>query len=106
MAATRIVMPASATRGGIVRVKALVQHIMETGHRRDSNGQAIARDLVTDLVVTYSGVIVFRAELHPGIAANPYLAFSMRARDSGDVVFRWTGHNGFAAVETRKLVVN
>ena len=105
MATTRIVMPATAKRGEIVRVKALVQHIMETGHRRDGQGQAIQRDLVTDLVVTYSGATIFRAELHPGIAANPYLAFSLRARESGDVVFRWTGHNGFVASETRPLLI-
>jgi sulfur-oxidizing protein SoxZ len=105
MATSRIVMPSSAKKGQIVQIKTLIQHAMETGHRRDTEGAVIRRDLINRFVVTAGGVEIFRADLYPGIAANPYLAFSMRAQESGDVVFEWTGDSNFYAREIRKLTV-
>jgi sulfur-oxidizing protein SoxZ len=48
---------------------------------------------------------VFSAELHPAIAANPYLAFHTVATTSGTLEFEWQGDNGFAQVERRQLQV-
>ncbi len=36
----------------------------------------IPRDIVRLFVCTYNGAEVFRAELHPAIAANPFIVFS------------------------------
>ena len=67
---------------------------METGYRR-TNGAPIPRDIITPFVCTYNGEEVFRAELHPAIAANPFIAFSTVATESGTLAFHWTGDNGF-----------
>ena len=105
MAQTHIAMPATAAKGEIIKIKVLIRHVMETGHRRDREGQVIGRELINHFAVTYGGSVIFRAELHPGMAANPFFAFSTRARESGDLVFEWQGDNGFQALETRRLVV-
>jgi sulfur-oxidizing protein SoxZ len=105
MAQTRIVIPKTAQKGEIIRIKTLIQHVMETGHRRDRFGNVVSRDLVNRLTVTYGGRMIFRAELNPGLAANPFFAFSTRARESGDIVFEWQGDNGFLVRETRQLAV-
>jgi sulfur-oxidizing protein SoxZ len=106
MATTRIVMPAAARKGEIVEIKTLIRHEMETGHRRDNFGKPIPRDIINSFVVTYSGDEIFRVQLFPGVAANPYFAFSTVAMETGDIVFTWTDDKGERTVEKRTLKVN
>jgi sulfur-oxidizing protein SoxZ len=105
MARVVINAPKSAKRGEVIEIKTLAGHVMETGFRRTQTGELIPRDIVTQLVCTYNGVEVFRAELHPAMAANPLLAFSTVATESGTLEFRWTGDNGFSATEKAVIKV-
>jgi sulfur-oxidizing protein SoxZ len=105
MPITRIGVPPSAKSGEVIEIKTLIQHIMETGHRHDNMGRPIPRDIINRLVVTYDGAEIFRADIFPGIAANPYFAFSTIATSTGDVVFQWTDDKGETTTERRKLNV-
>ncbi len=105
MAGARISVPSRARSGEIISIKTLFSHPMETGYRRDALGLAIPRDIVSEFVCSYDGRAVFRAELNPGIAANPFFAFSVRADRSGTLEFRWTDQDGNVTVETRELAV-
>jgi sulfur-oxidizing protein SoxZ len=106
MARALVSVPARARRGEVVEVKALVEHPMETGYRRTQTGAPIPRDIIRLLVVTYNGAEVFRAELHPAIAANPFFAFSTVATESGTLEFHWTGDNGFSVTESAAIAVD
>ena len=100
MSVARILVPPKAKRGDVVEVRIAIQHPMETGFRMDHNGRKIPKNTVNDLVCRYNGVVVFRAELGSGIAANPYLQFHLLAKDSGKVEFAWVddaGEKGSAA---------
>ncbi|MEO8203775.1 MAG: thiosulfate oxidation carrier complex protein SoxZ [Betaproteobacteria bacterium] len=101
-----VTVPATAKRGEIVEIKTLVSHNMETGYRRTERGAPIQRDIVRTFSCTYNGVEVFSAELHPAISANPYIAFSTRATETGQLVFTWKGDNGFVATSTATLTVS
>src|SRR3989475_11991840 len=90
-------VPARARRGDVIEIKTLVSHPMETGYRRSQLGVSIPRDIIRLFVCTYNGPQVFRAELHPAIAANPFIVFSTVATESGTIAFHWTGDNGFTA---------
>lgn len=105
MARAVVTVPASAKRGEVVEVKALVQHAMETGFRRTQLGEVIPRDIIRSFVCTYNGEEVFRAELHPAISANPLITFSLIATASGTVEFKWTGDRGFSLTESAKIAV-
>ncbi len=105
MATTRIICPATAKPGDVIEIKTLIQHHMETGHRRDDVGKAIPRDIVKNFAVTYNGAEIFRAELQPGIAANPYFAFTTTATQSGDIVFTWIDDAGETTVARRRITV-
>ena len=48
---------------------------------------------------------VFRAELHPAMAANPLISFTTVATESGTLEFRWTGDNGYSATEKAEIKV-
>ncbi len=105
MARALINVPPKAKRGQVIEIKTLISHIMETGFRHDNNGQAIARDIITELRCTYNGEEIFRADLYPAIAANPYLTFSTVATESGTIAFEWTGDNGFRESASAKISV-
>ena len=105
MAETLISVPPRAKRGEIVEIKTLISHPMETGYRRSQVGARIPRDIIRLFVCTYNGTEVFRAELHPAIAANPFITFSTVATVSGTLTFHWTGDNGFSVQETAEIRV-
>jgi sulfur-oxidizing protein SoxZ len=105
VASTLINVPARAKRGEIVEIKTLVSHTMETGFRRTQLGAPIPRDIIRKFVCTYNGTEVFRAELHPAIAANPFIVFSTVAIESGTLAFHWSGDNGFSVTESAAIVV-
>jgi sulfur-oxidizing protein SoxZ len=106
VASALINVPARTKRGEVVEIKTLVSHVMETGYRRTQLGVAIPRDIVTRFVCTYNGTEVFSAELHPAIAANPFIAFSTVAVESGTLTFQWTGDNGFSVTESARITVD
>jgi sulfur-oxidizing protein SoxZ len=97
MASVLVNVPAAARRGEIVQIKTLISHAMEPGYRRDSLGATVPRDILRRFVCAYNGEEVFRADLYPAVAANPYFAFSTIATESGTLEFTWSGDNGFSA---------
>lgn len=100
----RIKVPQSAAVGEIIEIKTLVSHVMETGQRKDTQGRPIPRDIINLFTATYGGQTVFTANLHPGISANPYLAFYLRVPGAGDLVLTWTDDAGKKTVE--KVALN
>jgi len=105
MPRTLINVPTKAKRGEVIEIKTLISHDMESGYRPDSVGKMIPRNIINLFVASYNGVEIFRAELHPAIAANPFLSFTTVATESGRIDFTWTGDNGFAANETAQITV-
>lgn len=98
-------LPKTARRGEIIEVRATIAHPMETGYRADSEARVLPRDIVRRVECRYGGETVFSAELHPAIAANPYLAFPLLATRSGTVSVTWTGDNGLQHTESATLEV-
>lgn len=105
MAKALIRVPAQARKGEVIEIKTLVSHPMETGQRRDNMGKAIPRHILNRFVCTYNGEEVFRADLFPAIAANPFLAFFTIAKESGEFVFEWTDDDGSTLRETARIAV-
>jgi len=105
MARVVVSVPASAKRGEVVEIKTLAGHPMETGFRHTQTGELIPRDIIRTLVCLYNGAEIFRAELHPAMAANPLLAFTTVATESGTLEFKWLGDNGYTATQSATLSV-
>ena len=105
MAKALIRVPAQARKGEVIEIKTLVSHPMESGQRRDNMGKAIPRHILNRFVCTYNGEEVFRADLFPAIAANPFLAFFTVATESGEFVFQWTDDDGSIQTESARITV-
>ena len=105
MGSVLINVPKKARRGDVIEIKTLMSHIMETGYRTSNVGKLVPRDIITQFTCKYNGEEVFRAELFPAIAANPYITFFTTATESGTLTFEWTGDNGYAVTETATITV-
>lgn len=97
--------PKKAKRGEVIEIRTMISHVMETGFRRSHTGDLIPRNIITAFACAYNGVEVFRAELFPAMTANPFLIFHTVATESGTLVFKWTGDNGFAAEQSVAIEV-
>jgi sulfur-oxidizing protein SoxZ len=102
----RIQVPPAARAGEVVEIRLLIQHPMEAGFRRDANGRLIPMNVVNAVVCRYGGREVYRAELGPGVAANPYFAFWVRAEASGEVSAEWLDDAGVRGAVQAQLVVS
>ena len=105
MARTLITVPQGARRGEVIEIRTLIAHPMETGYRAGDDGKVLPRNLIRRFACRYDGELVFAAELHPAVAANPLIAFHTIATASGTLTFTWEGDNGFAQTETALLTV-
>ena len=105
MPSALINVPKTAKRGEIIEIKTLMSHVMETGYRRTATGELIPRNIITNFTCRYNGVEIFRADLFPAIAANPFISFFTVATESGKFDFDWIGDNGFTETASASITV-
>jgi sulfur-oxidizing protein SoxZ len=105
MASALINVPAHAKRGEVIEIKTLMSHVMEPGYRRTADGKIVPRDIITSFTCRYNGVEIFRADLFPAIAANPFITFFTVAAESGKFDFEWIGDNGFSETASASISV-
>jgi sulfur-oxidizing protein SoxZ len=95
-----------AKKGDLVEVKALVSHVMETGLRKDADGNVIPRKILNKFVCLVAGKQVFAADFETSISANPYIQFKFRAEESGSVVLTWVDDDGSTIVGQESITVS
>jgi len=101
----RVLVPSIAAKGESFLVKTIINHQMETGLRHDAEGKVIPRKLINTFVCRYNGTVVFRADLHEAISANPFIEFSLRATESGRLEFAWIEDGGRVFELSHQLTV-
>jgi sulfur-oxidizing protein SoxZ len=100
-----LTLPTSARAGEVVEIRLLIQHPMETGLRAGTEGALLPRNLLRRVQARFDGELVFAADLHAAVAANPYLSFRLRATKSGPLTVTWSGDKDFMHSESANLVV-
>ena len=94
MAKSSIKLRAKA-KGGVVSVKALVSHPMETGLRKDKKtGKKIPPHFIQEVTVKANGKEVLTAEWGPAISKNPYLSFKYAGAAGDKVELSWKDNTG------------
>jgi sulfur-oxidizing protein SoxZ len=105
MAAALINVPKKAKNGDVIEIKTLMSHIMETGYRHTTLGEVVPRDIITSFTRRFDGEEIFRADLFPATAANPFISFFTVASKSGKFDFEWIGDNGFSETASASITV-
>lgn len=94
MARARIKVPRKISAGDIITVKTLVSHKMESGQRKDTEGNTIPRMIINKFTCEYNNTPVFSCDIDPAIAANPYFEFKARVEEAGTFKFTWVDDDG------------
>ena len=103
---TQVTVPANAKKGDIIEIRAIAQHDMESGFRYTESGKLIPRDIIRVFTCSYYDVEVFKADFYPGIGANPLIIFTTIATESGTLEFKWTGDDGYEAINQARITVS
>lgn len=98
-------LPDRVAEGQVFQVRVLLRHPMESGYRHDAVGRLVARHIVQWVRCLYGGGEVFRAELSPGISANPFFQFPVQASASGELRVEWSDDRGRAFAASARVVV-
>lgn len=85
----------ATARDGMVNVKVLMSHEMETGQRKDASGQLVPAHYIRSVSATHQGKPVLSAQWGPAVSKNPYLEFSFKGGQKGDKVsVTWEDNKG------------
>ena len=84
-----------AVRDGVVNVRILIGHEMETGQRKDGSGNLVPAHYIRNVTATHQGRTVLSAQWGPAVAKNPFLEFSFKGGQKGDkIVVTWEDNKG------------
>lgn len=105
MAKARIKLPETAKVGEIIEIRAIMQHVMETGNRKDAAGNIVPRNIIHTFIAKFDGQQIFAGEFGPGIASNPSLAFFLKVPGRGNLELIWIDDEGITTIERQTLNV-
>ena len=86
----------ASMKGDVAEIKCLMNHVMETGLRKDAKtGQMVPAHFINTVTCEVGGKKVMDAQWGGGISKNPYLAIRVKGAKAGDkVVISWTDNKG------------
>ncbi|MEW7008679.1 MULTISPECIES: thiosulfate oxidation carrier complex protein SoxZ [unclassified Lentilitoribacter] len=102
----RVKVPKTAEAGEVITIKTLISHKMESGQRKDKEGKLIPRKIINKFEATFNGVLVFSADVHAAVSANPYVEFTVRMNESGTFKFSWTDDDGSVYTSEKEITVS
>lgn len=85
----------AAVKDGVTEVKVLMQHEMETGLRKDGEGNLVPAWFITEVKAQHNGRTVLEAQFGQSISKNPFLMFRFKGGAAGDkVAISWVDNTG------------
>ncbi|ETW14293.1 putative sulfur oxidation protein [Roseivivax marinus] len=101
----RVRVPSSASAGEVVTIKTLISHQMESGQRKDSEGNTIPRSIINRFVAEFNGETVVDVKMEPAISTNPYFEFQAKIPESGTMSFTWYDDDGSVYEDSQEITV-
>jgi sulfur-oxidizing protein SoxZ len=102
----RVKVPKSATAGERITIKTLISHVMESGQRKDDDGNLIPRSIINRFVAEFNGHNVIDVTMEPAISTNPYFEFEALVPESGEFTFTWYDDDGDIYTDTKSIEVS
>ena len=102
----RVKVPKQAAAGETITIKTLISHTMESGQRKDADGNVIPRSTINRFTADFNGENVIDIKLEPAISTNPYFQFEAVVPESGEFKFTWYDDDGSVYDEAKKITVS
>ncbi|WP_114638475.1 thiosulfate oxidation carrier complex protein SoxZ [Polynucleobacter necessarius] len=84
----------AAESNGVVDVKILMKHDMESGQRKDSAGKLIPAWFISTVTVKAQGKEVFAAEFGSAVSKDPFLSFKYKGSKGDKLTVSWIDTKG------------
>ena len=98
---------ATPKKGEVVRVRAQMEHVMESGLRTDpATGKVRPRNIVSRFEARLGNALLFSWEPGISIAQNPYIEFTFLARESGELNMLWKDEQGQTLTAQKAIAVS
>ena len=78
---------------------------MESGQRKDKEGNVIPRSIINRFVADFNGENVIDVTLEPAISTNPYFEFEATVPESGEFPFTWEDDDGSVYTTSKSISV-
>lgn len=101
----RVKLPKKAEAGEVITIKTLIKHRMESGHRRDQDGNVVPRSIINRFTADFNGENVVDVQLEPSISTNPYFQFDSVVPEAGEFHFKWFDDDGSVYELKKKIAI-
>lgn len=101
----RVKVPKTASAGDTITIKTLISHTMESGQRKDKDGNVIPRSIINRFTVDFNDQNVIEVIMEPAISTNPYFEFEAKVPEAGDFTFTWYDDDGDVYTETKAIAI-
>jgi len=80
---------------GFTEVRVLMTHPMETGLRKDADGNIVPQHFIQNLTVKVNGRTVIDAQISQAVSRNPVFSFRLKGGAKGDKIeVAWLDNQG------------
>lgn len=91
-------------KGDSTDVKVLMRHPMETGLRKDDEGNPIPAHFITHVSATVGDRTVMECQWGAAVSQNPLLSFRFNGAEKGDELkIAWSDNKGESAETTKSI---
>ena len=101
----RVKVPKTAAAGSVITIKILISHKMESGQRKDGDGNIIPRSIINRFTCDFNGQNVIDVTLEPAVSTNPYLQFEATVPEAGEFAFTWYDDDGDVYTESKAIAI-
>ena len=106
MVKPRIKVAKTASAGDVITIKTLLRHTMESGERKDDDGNVIPRQIINKFECSFNDSPVFSCDIGSAVASNPFFEFRVKVNESGVFKFTWTDDDGSIIEAERSIEVS
>ncbi|MFG6529035.1 MULTISPECIES: thiosulfate oxidation carrier complex protein SoxZ [Sulfitobacter] len=101
----RVKVPKKAEAGEVITIKTLISHPMESGQRKDSDGNVIPRSIINRFTAEFNGESVIDVKMEPAMSTNPYFEFDATVPEAGEFKFTWYDDDGSVYEEVKSIAI-
>ena len=101
----RVKVPKTAEAGENIIIKTLISHKMESGQRKDKDGNKIPRSIINRFTCDFNGQNVIDVQMEPAISTNPYFQFEAVVPEAGEFKFTWYDDDGSVYEKTKNIAI-
>jgi sulfur-oxidizing protein SoxZ len=101
----RVKVPKTAAVGDVITIKTLISHKMESGQRKDDDGNLIPRSIINRFTADFNGQNVIDVVIEPAVSTNPYFEFEAKIPEAGEFKFAWCDDDGSVYEESKSIAI-